>query len=263
MALTPKQGDNDAGWRAAGRGRSFFPVMRPGGRISRATVLLLAGVLPGLGAAGCARGRQVTQPAQRVAGVEHIVESGQTLWRIARTYGLPLEELVRVNRIADPDVLEVGTSLFIPGATALLEVPVHSEHGRGVPEFGWPVAQGRILSGFGDARASHRHTGLDIAGRHGQAILAAGAGRVVYSGSSMRGYGKAVIIDHGSDLRSLYAHGSELLVQAGQWVERGESIARIGRSGLASTEHCHFEIRRNDVPVDPLPYLRGVEEKVR
>ena len=86
-------------------------------------------------------------------------------------------------------------------------------------------------------------------------MVAAKSGRVVYSGAGMRGYGKTIILDHGQGYRSLYAHNSALLVRVGQRVDTGQSIARLGRTGNATTDHCHFEIRRNDVPVDPLLYV--------
>ena len=71
----------------------------------------------------------------------------------------------------------------------------------------------------------------------------------------MRGYGNTVILDHGEGFQSLYAHNSRLLVRAGDEVSRGEPIAVVGKSGNATGEHCHFEIRKDRVPVDPLPYL--------
>jgi murein DD-endopeptidase MepM/ murein hydrolase activator NlpD len=237
------------------RDGTIFGLAMSAPQPSGTAVRLLAALLLAVTAAGCApsgkRVRQVedaVRPAAGVAGVTHTVLPGQTLWRIARTYGVPLDELARVNGIDDPAVLDAGRSLFVPGATAVLDVP-------GLPAFVWPVAEGRIISGFGSPRSTHRHKGLDIAGRDEQPVVAAGPGRVVYSGSTMRGYGKTVIIDHGDALRSLYAHNSALLVQVGQWVERGQAIAHIGRSGNASTHHCHFEIHTNDVAVDPLPFL--------
>jgi murein DD-endopeptidase MepM/ murein hydrolase activator NlpD len=69
-----------------------------------------------------------------------------------------------------------------------------------------------------------------------------------------------VIVEHGDGLATLYAHGSELLVREGEWVEQGQRIARIGRSGNASTEHCHFEVRLNDVAVDPRGHLTAAGE---
>jgi murein DD-endopeptidase MepM/ murein hydrolase activator NlpD len=236
--------------------------------------------------AGCAGSQRETVPARELTpppagrdaeqadpGIRHTVEAGQTLWRIARVYGVTLEELTRVNRIDQPTSLEIGRRLLIPGATAVLEVPPYPDPLPGDPvparasasgrRFLWPVEGGRVLSAFGAPRSTHRHQGIDIAGRPGQPVRAAARGRVVYRGSTLRGYGKTLIIAHDDEVRSLYAHNSVLLVREGQRVQRGQVIARVGRTGNASTEHCHFEIRRNDVPIDPLPYLREERESTR
>jgi murein DD-endopeptidase MepM/ murein hydrolase activator NlpD len=205
--------------------------------------------------------------------VRHVAQAGQTLWRIARVYGVSVETLVRANGLDDPSSLEIGQILLVPGATALLDVPAYpapldgSSERRASseepPRFEWPVADGRILSGYGAPRRGRTHKGLDIGGKRGQPVCAAAAGRVVYSGSTLRGYGKTVIIDHGGELQSLYAHNSDLLAREGQRVDRGQAIARLGRTGNASTEHVHFEVRRNDVPVDPLHYLTRRTEGTR
>ena len=112
-----------------------------------------------------------------------------------------------------------------------------------------------MVSRFGEPRRTHRHAGLDISGRHGQKIVAAAPGRVIYSDDRMRGYGNTVILDHGKGYQSLYAHNSRLLVRAGEKVAQGQPIAVMGKSGNATGEHCHFEIRKDRVPVDPMPYL--------
>jgi len=199
-----------------------------------------------------------------IRGIHHLVQHGQTLWRIARTYGVGVDELAAANSIADPTELTVGTSLFVPGATVTLEVPVYSATAAapakldaGMPrgEWIWPVSGGRIVSYYGAPRKTHRHQGVDIQGLHGTGVVAASPGRVVYSGDSMRGYGKTVIVDHGGGYRSLYAHNSKLIVREGQRVKRGQLIARVGQSGNASSDHCHFEIRKNDVTIDPLRYV--------
>ena len=202
--------------------------------------------------------------------VFHVVEPGQTLWRIARAYDVPLEELKRVNGIDDVTELEVGQMLVVPGATEKLDIepypaPVPGAGGGSATttaalpasvSFVWPLG-GEILSYYGEPRRNRRHKGLDIRGRQGQAVVAAGAGRVVYSGNTMRGYGRTVILDHGNGVQSLYAHNSRLLVRVGEFVEQGEAIAKVGRTGNATTEHCHFEIRKDKVPVNPLPHLQG------
>jgi murein DD-endopeptidase MepM/ murein hydrolase activator NlpD len=205
--------------------------------------------------------------------VSHRVEPGQTLWRIARAYDVSLEELVKVNGIDDATEIEIGQMLLVPGASEKLDIapypaPLPGQSGAGASghptvtlnvTFVWPVA-GEVLSYYGEQRRTHRHKGLDIRGRDGQRVVAAETGRVVYSGNTMRGYGKTVILDHGDGVQSLYAHNSRLLVNVGDEVRRGETIAKVGRTGNATTEHCHFEIRKDRVPINPLPHLGGPEE---
>lgn len=189
--------------------------------------------------------------------VLHTVEPGQTLWRIARIYGVGVDAIARENGIEDPDRVAAGTRLRIPGTegrqasggSGAATAPATAE------DWTWPVSGGDVLSYFGAPRRTHEHQGIDIRGVRGQPVVAARAGRVVYSGATMRGYGKTVILEHGKGLRSLYAHNSTLLVVTGQRVRRGQAIARVGRTGNATTEHCHFEIRRHEVPVNPLLYL--------
>ena len=206
-------------------------------------------------------GQDRTTPAGEV---RHVVQPGQTLWRIARTYGLSPEELARANGIEDPTRVSAGAVLVVPGASRTLEVPPFpAPPGTGSPpgdaglsaDWVWPVRQARILSYYGAPRGGHRHGGIDIDGDHGEPVLAARSGRVVYSGSGMRGYGKTVILDHGDGLSSLYAHNAKLLVRVGQRVEQGTPVALLGRTGNATADHCHFEIRREDRTLDPLLFL--------
>ncbi|HEX5043172.1 MAG TPA: M23 family metallopeptidase [Candidatus Polarisedimenticolaceae bacterium] len=111
-----------------------------------------------------------------------------------------------------------------------------------------------MLSAFGAPRGGRSHTGVDIGGKAGQPVLATRSGVVVFTGT-LRGYGTTVILDHGDGLRSLYAHNREVTVGEGEAVERGAVIARLGRTGNATTDHCHFEVRRGEIPLDPLPLL--------
>lgn len=122
----------------------------------------------------------------------------------------------------------------------------------------WPV-NGRITSYFGFRvhpilRKRKYHTGIDIAALSGTPIVAADNGVVIFSGSN-GGYGRMVIIDHGKEKATLYAHCSVLLVEPDQTVEKGRTIAKVGSTGLSTGPHLHFEIRKNGLPVDPLPYL--------
>lgn len=117
--------------------------------------------------------------------------------------------------------------------------------------WGWP-ASGKILAGYNDSNGGAK--GIDIGGNVGQPVLAAAAGKVVYSGSGLRGYGNLVIIKHNKTYLSAYAHNSKLLVKEGQTILKGQKIAEMGSSD-ASRVQLHFEIRKLGKPVDPAKYL--------
>jgi lipoprotein NlpD len=102
--------------------------------------------------------------------------------------------------------------------------------------------------------ASTGNKGVDISGRLGDPVYAAAPGRVVYSGSGLRGYGKLIIVKHNNRYLSAYAHNHRLLVKEGDPVANGQRIAQMGRTD-ANRVKLHFEIRRNGKPVDPLSYL--------
>lgn len=114
----------------------------------------------------------------------------------------------------------------------------------------WPV-KGEILTAFDPARG---RKGIDIAGREGDPVRASAAGKVVYAGSALKGYGQLVIIKHGEEYLSAYGHNARLMVREGQQVEGGEQIATMGL-GPESRPLLHFEIRRFGKPRNPLELL--------
>ncbi len=113
----------------------------------------------------------------------------------------------------------------------------------------WPT-QGKITTSFNEAS----NKGIDIGGETGQAIKAASAGKVIYSGSDLRGYGKLVIVKHNKTYLSVYAHNSKIVVKEGQNVVAGQKIAEMGNTDSNSVK-LHFEIRRLGKSVDPARYL--------
>lgn len=115
--------------------------------------------------------------------------------------------------------------------------------------FQWPI-KGKVLKSFSQAD----NKGIDIAGEMGQDVGAAEAGKVVYSGQGLIGYGNLLIIKHNDLYLSAYANNSRLLVAEGHTVEKGEVIAKVGRTGSIKTS-LHFEIRKNGKPVNPLNFL--------
>ena len=113
----------------------------------------------------------------------------------------------------------------------------------------WP-ANGKTIGTFSEGG----NKGVDIAGKAGDAVIAAGDGKVVYSGTGLRGYGKLVIIKHNNTYLSAYAHNQNILVKEGQSVTKGQKIAEMGNTD-ADQVKLHFEVRRSGKPVDPLKYL--------
>ena len=113
----------------------------------------------------------------------------------------------------------------------------------------WPT-QGKVVANFNEAT----NKGLDIGGSTGQSIQAASSGKVIYSGSDLRGYGKLVIIKHNKTYLSVYAHNSKIIVKEGQIVALGQKIAEMGNTDSNSVK-LHFEIRRLGKSVDPARYL--------
>lgn len=113
----------------------------------------------------------------------------------------------------------------------------------------WP-ANGKIVATFDDGK----NKGIDIAGRAGQQVMAAGAGKVMYAGSGIRGYGNLVIVKHSNTLLSAYAHNRAIVVKEGDTVSKGQVIAEMGDTDADSVK-LHFEIRQQGKPVDPTRFL--------
>lgn len=109
----------------------------------------------------------------------------------------------------------------------------------------WP-ANGRILSVFGEGRK-----GVNIGGKEKDPVVAASAGKVVYAGAGLRGYGNLIIIKHNNHYMSAYAHNRLLTVKLGEWVASGQKIAEMGHTG-SNKVMLHFEVRRDGKPVNPM-----------
>lgn len=190
---------------------------------------------------------------ENASGVVIKVSQGDTLWDISRRYGVPMAEIAQVNNLDVSQVLKVGTTLVLPGAS-LRTVPVVSRSSG----FKWPI-QGSLTSSYGwrihpMTGQQAFHDGLDIAAGSGTPIGAAAGGTVKYAGW-LGGYGRLVIIDHGDGLETRYAHMSSINVSKGQVVSAGHTIGYVGQTGDATGPHVHFEIRKNGRTLNPRDYL--------
>lgn len=190
----------------------------------------------------------------------YVVQRGDTLSAIARRFGTTTQTLVNLNRIRDAHTIEVGQKIILPGgytpSSAVRASPSASARSSpsvrpmGKPLFDWPV-KGEVTRTY-DARNGSK--GIDIAGRKGDPIYAAGSGKVVYAGSGLRGYGNLIIVKHDEVFLTAYAHNDKILVREGENVSKGQKIAEMGSSDTDQVK-LHFEVRQNGQPVNPLLYL--------
>lgn len=184
------------------------------------------------------------------------VRRGDTLYEISQRFAVQTSELQELNGISNPRRLQVGTVLRLPkravtrGRASYGYTGARTNKQAAAPDIApfrgkllWPLPRGsaRLSSPFGWRRGRF-HEGADFAARRGTVVFAAHSGRVVYSGSSMRGYGNMIVIQ-AEGIMTVYAHNRRNFLRAGQRVERGERIAEVGASGNANGAHLHFEVR--------------------
>lgn len=183
-------------------------------------------------------------------GVHHKVRKGETLWRIAKTYHVAVDELISANHIPNAASIEENQLLLIPGADAVQAVTLPGSPGKD-NEFTWP-AQGKVVSYFEDRRGAYFNRGIDIKLNEDDFVKASRDGRVVFA-DHLAGYGQALILDHADGFYTVYGRSEKLLVSLGDYVTRGEKIALPARE--RGQAFLHFEIRKGGDPSNPLYYL--------
>ena len=215
-------------------------------------------------------------------GKPYTVKRGDTLYAIAFRLGMDFRELAARNGIRAPYTINVGQVLQTskPRASTSNKSSKTSDSGkstkssststkvakktqpskkasssksiepnRPVSRWRWP-SRGKVVRTF----ASNVHKGIDIAGNRGDPVTATAAGKVVYAGAGVTGYGSLIIVKHNDTYLSAYGHNEQLLVSEGSVVKVGQQIATMGSSGTNSVK-LHFELRRLGKPVDPLTLL--------
>lgn len=227
------------------------------------------------------------------SGVYHRVKPGQNLYRISKTYGVSETYLARINGITDPTLLQTGTLLFIPGAQRALKVPVITGDvsppppppakpptqkpfkqapskvkskpamitpatpepaATSIRRLHWPL-RGKIVHSFSATAKAGGGKGIEIAVRSGSEVSAAEAGKVIYSGDGVKGYGHLIILQHENDLFTVYGFNQKNLVKMGDFVSRGEKIAYSGVPPAGGEPRLHFEVRKGKQAVNPILYL--------
>lgn len=201
-----------------------------------------------------------------VTGIVHKVKSGETVYSVAKKYGINAQAIVDFpfNEFTNDETfaLAVGQELVVPDGV-MPDVqpwsPTSSLARVMTPSAGIVSATGSWIwpaAGSISQRFYPWHKGIDIANRSGGSILAADSGVVVTAGwPDNSGYGNRVMIDHGNGYQTLYAHLSRISVSVGQTVNRGDVIGLMGSTGRSTGTHLHFEIRSSSGNINPLSVL--------
>ncbi|HYR05367.1 MAG TPA: peptidoglycan DD-metalloendopeptidase family protein [Gallionella sp.] len=205
------------------------------------------------------RGKTAVRPVTAVDS-KPIEPSVKEQPRLAK-YAYSEAAVAQIERVQQeptkPDVAVTARPEAKPKPEARLETKAEAKPDSGDDDgadeaLEWSIpTKGKLIAEFSE---SANRKGIDIAGKLGQPITASAPGKVVYSGSGLRGYGKLVIIKHNKTYLSAYAHNDQVLVKEGQTVTRGQKIAEMGNTD-ADQVKLHFEVRRFGKPVDPAKYL--------
>ena len=191
-------------------------------------------------------------PAKPAAASPAPAASGDAMKTEPKAVRLPYSEenvaLMQKGEPAKPAPAKPAAEPAKPAAEPAKPAAAPAEAAEGI-EFIWPH-RGRVLQGFSEPN----NKGVDISGKPGDAVVAAAAGRVMYTGTGIRGYGKLIVIKHDNNFNSVYAHNREILVKEGQSVAKGQKIAELGDTD-ADAPKLHFEIRQSGKPVDPTRFL--------
>lgn len=206
--------------------------------------------------------QQLEEQRQQLAKLQVEAEAKKTVVENKKQ-----DQLIVLARLQDEKVLAEASYAELQATSQDIEARIRARqqqgasagqvvHGSGV--FVWPTS-GPITSPFGYRihpifGTQIYHSGIDIGVDTGTPIVAADSG-VVIEADWLGGYGYAVVVDHGNGLSTLYGHNSELAVSPGQSVQQGQVIAYAGSTGYSTGPHCHFEVRVNGSPVDPMGYL--------
>jgi murein DD-endopeptidase MepM/ murein hydrolase activator NlpD len=260
-------------------------VRRPGLALAAASALLAA-------AAACHPLAPPPMHPETPAGRWYVLDRTETVDDVASAAGVPVEDILELNGLTRAEVVP-GKLIFLPegspvppspavpapapaswlapapppaparapaAAQTSAPLPLLAIAGGGgggpAPPLRWPLDPAGLIvaSPFG-ARGGRAHDGIDLPAPIGTPVYAAAAGRVLYAGDGVHGYGNLVVVQHAGDLLTVYAHNAVLLVRAGQTVRAGERVALTGQSGRATGPHLHFEVRQGQIPRDPMPLL--------
>lgn len=180
-------------------------------------------------------------PPERT-GIYYSIVQGDSLWKISKQYNVSVEKIMRQNNISSPYNLKVGQKIFIPRYSLSKSI-----------SFTWPL-EGNVINYFNEYVDSTLNRGVNIQASSGnREAKAAAQGQVVFA-SSLKGWGKTVILKHDSGLYTIYANLDNTTVKDGESAKKGETLGMVA-AGKTGNYILHFEVRKKHIPEDPLKYL--------
>jgi len=214
-----------------------------------------------------------------------VVQQGENLVAVAQRCGTTTQDLIKTNGLQKPYKIYIGQPLKynkadpvkspvikstpsisktipieprnepaeVPAAPQEVKTPIELK--RTHKHFSWPI-EGKIISGFGKKKLGLKNDGINIEAKFQSPVKAAEDGIVAYAGNEIRGFGNLILIKHGENWSTAYAHNDILQVAKGDTVKRGQVIAKSGNTGHVDTPQVHFELRHKSKPVDPLKHLK-------
>ncbi len=202
----------------------------------------------------------------------HTVVKGETLYSISRYYETTVFTLAKYNNIKNVNNIKVGKELIIPKRSKKKKKIKNKkwdsnfkkkniENNKNVilrdnktSQFIWPV-KGKLLSKYGKSKEGFYNDGINIDSKKGTKVMSSQAGKVIYCGNEIPGYGNLILIKHSKNWITAYAHLNEVFTEKGKKVRKGEIIGSVGNTGNVRSPQLHFEIRKGKDSVNPLKLL--------
>lgn len=204
---------------------------------------------------------------------KHRILRGETLYSISRYYETNVFTLAKLNNIGNINNINVGKELIIPKNNSKIKElkskekwnkkfvdnkinkrKTNSSFKRLKSKFIWPV-KGKLISKYGKSKEGFYNDGINIDSQKGTKVISSQAGKVIYSGNEIPGYGNLILIKHSKNWITAYAHLNEVFITKGKKVKKGEMIGSVGNTGNVRSPQLHFEIRKGKESVNPLKFL--------
>ena len=199
----------------------------------------------------------------------HVVVKGETLYSISRYYETTVFTLAKYNNIKNVNNINVGKELIIPKKNKKKKLKkkkwdsnfkkkIENKNAvvgnKKTSKFIWPV-KGKLLSKYGKSKEGFYNDGINIDSKKGTKVMSSQAGKVIYCGNEIPGYGNLILIKHSKNWITAYAHLNEVFTEKGKNVSKGEIIGSVGNTGNVRSPQLHFEIRKGKESVNPLKLL--------